>query len=662
MSCAPSLAQIERYPVEFLRLILTAHGVRFDEGYDRYDLLSNVLLAYRMDCPKYTVAQVARIRAGRDVPHAGGSGPAVVSRLVPLQRECVEEMRRIAQRHYVLLNTSDPGSGKTIMGLAFSVLEGKSVYIVTKRNITPSWVKAIQAYGVTNVVGLTSYELGIRGKEYALDSRHRDGSWRAKPVRSPAITRTETTRKGKKHATLTWKGLRNTVIIFDEPHNSKNKASFAHQLLISCFEFVKRDSSAKNVLLLLGATPVDKQQNLSYLEQVLELKHERRRAARREEEEEGEEEQTPFLRLNKILYDPDDPRAARVSKEALEQQIGISPPVTVTIQAYEMSVRAQRVIEEQNQRIADLIRGINVGSASTKLVEILRARQTIELQKVPTFVNLAVDALQRGRSVIIFVEFYDTSNALAEALKRYEPRLLRGREAAPESKAKRSTARQPARKQPAKAGKATAAAKKAAAKKATAVRKGMENTRATSLKERQRILDAFQLGEFDLVIAHHQIAKEGVNMHDIVGGHPRTVIISPVWGGITFVQVLGRADRLCRLSDTEQFVVYAQSADPEKPGWDARVAEVMINKLRNIKELNIGEDADKFMRDLYEGAASVKRVDYKPRTVKLSASRFTRAEEEAAESELPGELTPEEASAEAEFVAAAGLSADQDRD
>jgi superfamily II DNA or RNA helicase len=656
MSCAPSLAQIERYPVEFLRLILTAHGVRFDESYDRYDLLSNVLLAYRMDCPKYSAAQVARIRAGKDVPHAGGNGPAVVSRLVPLQRECVEEMRRIAERHYVLLNTSDPGSGKTIMGLAFSVLEGKSVYVVTKRNITPSWVKAMQAYGVTNVVGLTSYELGIRGKEYALDSKHRDGSWRAKPVRSRFITRTETTRKGKKHATLTWKGLRNTVIIFDEPHNSKNKASFAHQLLISCFEFVKRDSSAKNVLLLLGATPVDKQQNLSYLEQVLELKHERRRAARRaEEEEEGEEEDTPFLRLNRILYDPDDPRAARVSKEALEQQIGISPPVTVTIQAYEMSVRAQRVIEEQNQRIADLIRGINVGSASTKLVEILRARQTIELQKVPTFVNLAVDALQRGRSVIIFVEFYDTSNALAEALKRYEPRLLRGREIVAGPK------RSAGRKKPAKAGKATKSGKaRAKTKKETAVRKGMENTRATSLKERQRILDAFQLGEFDLVIAHHQIAKEGVNMHDIVGGHPRTVIISPVWGGITFVQVLGRADRLCRLSDTEQFVVYAQSADPEKPGWDARVAEVMINKLRNIKELNIGEDADKFMRDLYEGAGHVKRVDYKPRTVKLSASRFVRAEQEAQESEAPGELTPEEASAEAEFVAAAGLDPDDE--
>jgi hypothetical protein len=124
------------------------------------------------------------------------------------------------------------------------------------------------------------------------------------------------------------------------------------------------------------------------------------------------------------------------------------------------------------------------------------------------------------------------------------------------------------------------------------------------------------------VIAHHAVAREGISLHDIRGGHPRTVIISPVWGGITFIQVLGRADRLCRLSDTEQLVVYAQSTDPDKPGWDARVAEVMANKIRNIKELNVGEKADEFMKSLYEGAEGIKKVDYAPKVVKLSSKRI----------------------------------------
>lgn len=608
MQCAPSLDQVEGYSVEFLRLILTAHGIRFNDRYDRYDLLALALLALHIDCPRYSPDQVERIRSGVDVPESDASLPPVVARLIPLQRKCVDEMLAIARRHYVLLNGSDPGSGKTIMSEAFSVLAGKSAYVITKRNIVPSWMKTFDLYGLSNVVGLTSYDLGIRGKEYELDARHEDGSWKAVHVVSRHVTRTKTRRRGgarAKRDVLTWKGLENTVIIFDEPHNSKNKASYAHELLISCFEFVKRESGAGNVLLLLGATPADKVANLEYLETVLELK---KNSVRRAPARDEDENDTPFLRLNRILYDPEDPRAARVSKDELEAQLGISPPVTVTIQAYAMSKNAERTIEEQNQRIADLIRGLNAERKSTKLVEILRARQIIELQKVPTFVNLAQDALKRGRSVIVFCEFYESTDALAEELRAYKPRLLTGH--------------------------VTVGGKQ----------------RTLKLGERQRLLDDFQEGKYDLLIAHHAIAREGVNMQDTVGGHPRTVLISPAWSGISFVQVLGRADRLCRLSDTEQFVIYAQSTDPSKPGWDARVAEVMISKLNSIKQLNLGEEAaSEFMRDLYARASKMKRVsEHIQRTVKLSGTQLRG----------PTSTSPErerELEAEAEFLKESGL-------
>jgi len=591
MQCAPSLDQLETYPIEFLRLILTAHGVLYDEDYDRYDVLALTLLAFKIDCPRYSKKEIENIKQGKNIPSSDPNQPLVVSRLFPLQRKNVDEMLSIIKRHYVLLNTSDPGSGKTIMSFAFSSLADKSIYVVTKANIVPSWAKTADFYKVDNLIGITSYELGVRGKEYKLGSYYKkDKQWKAVPVDSRYVTREETTRKGaKKRAALTWKGLKNTIIVFDEPHNSKNTSSYAHDLLIACYEFVKRESDKGNILLLLGATPTDKSTNIGYLEHVLELKKETRREKLRRAEDD-----TPFLRLHRILYDPEDPRATRVSKEALEEQLGISPPVTVTIQAYSMSPKAARVIEEQNQIIADLIRGIRTTKARTTLKEIQDARRIIELQKVPTFVNLAVMALEQGRSVIIFVEFYNTSNALAEQLEKYHPRLLRGK---------------------------------------------------TAKKQRPLIMEQFQYGEFDLLIAHHAVAREGISLHDIVGGHPRTVIISPVWGGITFVQVLGRADRLCRLSDTEQLVVYAQSTDPENPGWDARVAEVMANKIKNIKEMNVGEAAEDFMKTLYVGATEVKNVDYRPKVVKLSSKRYV------------GENIPssEEAEAEVEFEQESGL-------
>jgi superfamily II DNA or RNA helicase len=268
--------------------------------------------------------------------------------------------------------------------------------------------------------------------------------------------------------------------------------------------------------------------------------------------------------------------------------------LTVTVQAYAMSPEAEAMIEEQNQRIADLVAGIRSVNPRTKLLEIQQARRIIELQKVPTFVNLATTALERGRSVVLFVNFNASSDALAEALKAYKPYLYVG---------------------------------------------------DTPMRDRPRIADAFQQGTIDLLITHHAVAREGISWHDIRGGKPRTIIISPNESGITLVQVLGRADRLCRLSDTEQIIVYAQSTDPEKPGWDARIAEIMIGKLRNIKELNIGEDADDYMKELYEHAAKVKRVDYAPKKVRLSAKRYV-------DSAQP--LSPE-ISAEAELQRETGL-------
>ena len=242
--CTPTLEQLELYPAEHLNSMLTPHDIAVEDDYDRYDLLSLALLALRIDCPRYTAEQVEEIRQGSRVPR-GGTEPSIVRILIPLQRQCVDEMGRIATRHDVLFNTSDTGTGKTLMGLGFSVLQGKLVYIVTKTNIVPSWMRVIRDHGLTNVLGVTSYELAIRGKEYKVDSwmRNAEGKlvWKAVTKQSQYIRRGKTTRKpsstaasgrGRKSTdVLGWTGLENTVVIFDEPHNSKHVV-VRHQLLM----------------------------------------------------------------------------------------------------------------------------------------------------------------------------------------------------------------------------------------------------------------------------------------------------------------------------------------------------------------------------------------------------------------------------------------------
>lgn len=609
--CTPTLEQLELFPLEQLRLVLVAHNIVYEQDYDRYDLLTLALHALNIDCPRYTPQEIIEIRKGTKIPSGDPNIPNIVRILIPLQRQCVEQMRKIAKRHDVLLNTSDTGTGKTLMGLALGVLENKKIFIVTKTNIVPNWLRVIRDNELTNVLGITSYELGIRAKEYKLNSwtKNNEGKlvWKNVTIPSKYIRRSQTTRSveekvGSKKSTdiLLWNNIENTLIIFDEPHNSKNSSSFAHQLLITCFEYIKREPDANNTLLLLGNTPADKTVNLGYLYKLLEI--EKTINKTQEEKEDPNRMNTAFMRLNKILYNPTNPRAARVSKQALEDSMGGAPPVTVRIEAFKMSSEAEQIIEEQNQLIADLVSDIRAGTSKNKFGQIQSARRIIELQKAPTFANIAIDALNRGRSVIIFVTYYNTSNVLFDLLKDYDPRLFTGK---------------------------------------------------TPKNQRQSILDGFQMGEFNLLIAHQDLAREGVNMHDLKGDHPRTVIITPTISGITAVQILGRADRLCRLSDTEQIIVYAQTNTTGGKavfGWDSRLMELMRDKIHNIKELNEGDDAMKFMRSLYAEAKQIKVVDYAPKVIKISEQRLAKVlqitkkltEIEKAQLEIDKEIEEEE--------------------
>ena len=54
---------------------------------------------------------------------------------------------------------------------------------------------------------------------------------------------------------------------------------------------------------------------------------------------------------------------------------------------------------------------------ANQLVVQLRARQKCELIKVPLFVELAEEAMENGMSIVLFMNFKDSIDALAERLK-----------------------------------------------------------------------------------------------------------------------------------------------------------------------------------------------------------------------------------------------------
>jgi hypothetical protein len=590
-SCSFQMATCERItPTHLsssqLKSILRDRGIGYDESYDRYDLITLVFLALKRPCPNYTPEEKVSLREEPSIsdaeeennllsnvePENEGSStsdePLVLSTLFKPQRIVVDKTVEMWKKNTTVLNASDPGTGKSRMAIASAYLEDKRLYFITRATIAASWITEARHVEAEDIIlGFTTYSEGIRGKDYTIatyDVGEQDPETgeiirkaKIKASLSKYIHRIATTKKGRKRDELVWRDLENTIVVFDEPNASKNGGTYAHELLLSCYEYITAHPERNNRILLTGATPVDKVEQLPYLLYVLGYIT-RPTSLMVSSFFRGIAGESTFIKLNKILFHGKNARAIRTSKEEIEKTLGIGQKVTTIVQAFSMGARAEKKIEQENQTIADLLYAIDAKKTLTVLQEISKARQSIELLKVPTFVNLAKKALDIGRSVIIFVEFYATSDLLATELDEYSPRLLTG---------------------------------------------------STSIIERDRMTKGFQYGRFDLIIAHHGVGSEGISLQDLIGGHSRSVFVSPTWGPP--YQVLKRADRLCSKSDTEQTIVYAQSSDTSKPGWDARVAAVMVRKLRNIKEMAEGTEAESYMESLYNNASMEKPLDAK---------------------------------------------------
>jgi superfamily II DNA or RNA helicase len=117
----------------------------------------------------------------------------------------------------------------------------------------------------------------------------------------------------------------------------------------------------------------------------------------------------------------------------------------------------------------------------------LRARQKIELLKVPDFVEQAKLHLEEGCKVVLMFNFTDSVDA-AQKLLPGSCRL----------------------------------------------------TGDTDLQEREKLLELFNFGALDVLVANIACASEGISLHDQDGKKPRIALISPPESAGVLLQSLGR--------------------------------------------------------------------------------------------------------------------------
>ncbi len=168
------------------------------------------------------------------------------------------------------------------------------------------------------------------------------------------------------------------------------------------------------------------------------------------------------------------------------------------------------------------------------LTQMLRARQQVELIKVPLFYELAEDAVAEGMSVAIFVNF---SQTIAELRSRFHDCGV-------------------------------------------SMIHGNQSEDGT---ERDAEIEKFQAGVTRILISNLKAGGVGVSLHDLDGKHPRLSLISPTFSALDLVQVLGRVWRQGGKSKSIQRIVLA--ANTVEQHIQARIAA----KLANISLLNDGD-------------------------------------------------------------------------
>lgn len=243
-----------------------------------------------------------------------------------------------------------------------------------------------------------------------------------------------------------------------------------------------------------------------------------------------------FLRnLHTVIFDH---RGVRLRRDDIPN----FPACEIIAEAYNMEEedvkKINAIYDEMDRELAianrretaDAARAKKEDKEQSQLVIQLRARQKIELIKVPLFVEMIEDALEQGFSVAVFINFTETLTALSERLKT--KCIFDGQ---------------------------------------------------TPDKVRDRNVELFQEDKERIILINIQSGGAGLSLHDLNGNFPRMSIISPTYSPVFMRQALGRIWRDdAKTKCVQRIVCVADTIEEE-------VCRNVQQKLDNLDLLNDGD-------------------------------------------------------------------------
>lgn len=475
---------------------------------------------------------------------------SLTDKLRPHQILPVKLLRQTLQQFDSAVDLSDTGTGKTYVGAA--IAKGTPTLVVCPKIARSAWQRAAEHFGDT---------LSAMGYEMLRTGRTPFGKWDNNPPAgferpeffvcqscqrrvdfddyTPCychsagihciITKKQAWRYGNFNFHPNIK-----LLIFDEVHRCNGQDSLNAKMLAAA----KRQ---KIKTLGLSATLASSPLQMSALGHLLDLHA-------------GGDDFYRWSRKYGCRFEPQRGLQWRASKE---QQLGIMKSIHNSIVEARRGVRVRcgdipgfperdvvaelfdlddghgqidRLYAEMETALAELAeRGKN--DCEHPLTQILRARQKVELLKVPIAVELASDYRAKGFSVVLFVNYRQTIDELAKRLNT--DAIIDG-----------STA---------------------------------------GVKNRDFIINSFQTNEINLVLANSNAGGICISMQDLDGDHPRMGLVFPTYDAVVFKQLLGRLHRDGGKSVAHYRVLLAAKT------IEVKIKRALDQKLRNLDALNDGD-------------------------------------------------------------------------
>jgi len=429
-------------------------------------------------------------------------------KLLPYQVDHVRFLIASLQNFNAVLDASDTGTGKTFSALACAKELGLIPVILTPKAVVPSWIRACSKHFGIDEYFVTNYESIKTGKtEYLTRNEDDSYKWNLDP---------------QKH-----------ILIFDEVHRCKNKDTLNAKILVSA-----KQSGAKTVC--LSATIADNPAQLYAIGITLGLfTHKFYNSWLRSLGGVWSDREFRYIFNKESLFHVNSQifptRGHRISVKELGN---LFPETKILPDVFTVSDASKKRINALYDAISIALSELRQKEKKDKghhLTEILRARQEIELIKVPVFVDLAQDALEENNSVVIIVNFTETLNALAQKLNT--KCVVHGQQTA---------------------------------------------------QEREKNIADFQADKERIIILNIRSGGVGVSLHDLNGNHPRVSLISPSWSAQDVVQAVGRVWRAGSKSSSIQKIVYCADTIEDS------ICENLKDKIDNINKINEASVSDVF--------------------------------------------------------------------